>query len=465
MTQRPYFSRINQLARFLSREDEQGYAFACIQDERLLPAATGALIEAAQNKYRTRLSVCQLEQASPILPQLQTTMGESGGLIVQGLPQYLAEEGKVQSLNYAREGIVQLGRPILFWVDEPTLRRISNLATDLFSQRRMVVVYFDETAEIEVPDDFLQARFQEEYRSQEDYRALELQIELKKKQLKEAEDAGLPAHRIALDFALPLAEAYARLDGQRKAVELLEKYQPDDGAWPEDKLRTVGNIYWKAGKYELAISYLERALDLAPEESDSQFLLCSELGDIHRDIGNYIKALKYYEANLSVNRKLLAEDTQSEKQRRDLGVAISKLSDLLMRTGKTKDAAELYDENIGIARTLAKQNPQSEQLQRDLSVTYYKLGQLKIKEGAVEEAKQYYLKDLEIAEVIQSKNPESTGLADDLLTTYLGFAERATNAQEATPYLEKALLLAQQLYQRTGQSKYKELLEAFAEKQ
>jgi tetratricopeptide (TPR) repeat protein len=507
MTQRPYFSRINQLARFLSREDEQGYAFACIQDERLLPAATKAIIEAAQNKYHTQPNVCQLEQASPILSQLQSAMGETGGLIVQGLPHYLAEEGKVQSLNYAREGIVQLGRPILFWVDEPTLRRISNLATDLFSQRRMVVVYFDETAEIELPDDFLQSRFQEEYRSQEAYRALELQVELKKRQLREAEEAGLPAQRLAIDFALPLAEAYAEFDGQRKAVELLEQYPPTDEAWPQDKLRAVGNIYWVAGKYEHAIQYLKKALNHAPEGSTLQSSLLSDLGDIHRDVGKYAEALQYYELDLSLSqrltkqnpqseqlqrdlgvaiekladllmrtgktndaaelyhertniaRTLAKQNPQSEQLQRDLGVAISKLADLLMRTGKTNDAAELYDENIHIARTLAKQNPQSEQLQRDLSVAYYKLGQLKTKEGHVEEARQYYLKDLEIAQAIQAQNPESIGLADDLLTTYLGFAERATRAEEAIPFLEKALPLAQNLYQRTGQPNYKELAE------
>ncbi len=304
MTQRPYFSRINQLARFLSREDERGYAFACIQDERLLPAATEAIIETARNKYQTRLAICQLESASPILPQLQAAMDETGGLIIQGLPHYLVEEGKVQSLNYAREGMVQLGRPLLFWVDEPTLRRISNLATDLFSQRRMVVVYFDEPAEIELPDDFLQARFQEEYLSQEAYRALELQVELKKRQLREAEEAGLPAQRLAIDFALPLAEAYAELDGQRQAIALLEQYPPTDGAWPEDKLRTVGNIYWKAGKYEPAIQYLKKALNHAPEESTLQSELLSALGDIHRDIGKYVEALQYYELGLSLSQKL-----------------------------------------------------------------------------------------------------------------------------------------------------------------
>jgi len=357
MTQRPYFSRINQLARFLSREDEQGYAFACIQDERLLPRATNAIIEAAQNKYQTRLSVCQLETASPILPQLQSAMDESGGLIVQGLPHYLAEEGKVQSLNYAREGIVQLGRPILFWVDEPTLRRISNLATDLFSQRRMVVVYFDETAEVEVPDDFLQARFQEEYRSQEEYRALELQLELKKKQLQEAEEAGLPRQRIAIDFALPLAESYVEVDGQRKALELLDRYQPTDGAWPEEKLRTIGNIYWRAGAYELAIQYLEKALSVAPEKSPHQSALLSELGNIHRDIGKYTEALQYYELDLSLSKKLAKQNPQSEQLQRDLGVAISKLADLLMRTGKTKDAAKLYQERA----TLAKQKMKDQQ--------------------------------------------------------------------------------------------------------
>ncbi|NBC08437.1 MAG: tetratricopeptide repeat protein [Bacteroidetes bacterium] len=415
MTQRPYFSRINQLARFLSREDEQGYAFACIQDERLLPAATSAIVEAAKNKYQTRLALCQLEQEIPLLHQLESALGENGGLIVQGLPHYLAPEGNVQSFNYAREGIVQLGRPILFWVDEPTLRRISNLATDLFSQRRMVVVYFDETAEIETPDDFLQTRFREEYRSQEEYPALELQLELKKKQLQEAEEAGLPAQRIATDFALPLAEAYAELDGQRKAMELLEKYQPADEAWPDDKLRTVGNIYWKAGKYELAIQCLEEALANAPKESHLKSTLLSKLGDVYRDIGKYTEARRYYDSYLS------------------------------------------------LSQILANQNPQSEQLQRDLSVAYYKLGQLKTKEGAVEEANQYYLKDLEIAEAIQTRNRESTELADDLLTTYLGFAERATKAEEALPFLKKLLSLAKELYQRTGQSRYKELVDSLTD--
>ena len=77
--------------------------------------------------------------------------------------------------------------------------------------------------------------------SREEYRALELQIELKKKQLREAEEAGLPAQRIATDFALPLAEAYAKLNRQRKAVELLEKYQPADGAWPDKLLNVLSN--------------------------------------------------------------------------------------------------------------------------------------------------------------------------------------------------------------------------------
>lgn len=90
-------------------------------------------------------------------------------------------------------------------------------------------------------------------------------------------------------------------------------------------------------------------------------------------------------------------------------------------------------------------------------MAYYKLGQLKTEEGDVEAAHQYYLKDLEIAEAIQAQNPASIGLADDLLTTYLGFAERAARAEDAMPFLEKALPLAQNLYQRTGQSRYNEL--------
>lgn len=409
---RPYYAKISQLARFLAREGERGYMFACARDERLIRPASEAIRQSASGKAALPVRNCYLEAEELLLPQVERAAEDAQGLIVFGLDEFLRGPDKVISFNFAREALNKLGIPLLFWASQDTLARLGNLATDLYSQRRGVNIYFDETADIPAPDTFLDSRFPEHLRSTEETARLELALELQKKQLQGAVEARLSPRRIALDYALPLARAYADLDGYGEALNVLETHPPDEGqGWPPDQLPGLGRIFRGAHRYAEAIECFE-------------------------------KAIRHFE--------------ESGEDQSELSTALSELGDIYEELGKLEKAQETYLKDLALSEQLAKDNPHSEQLRRDLSVAYYKMGVILDQAGRVEEAEQYLARDLAVCRALYQTNPGTIQYAHDLAISYENLAGRQPAPPAAQEYRREAAKLWRELHIKTGNPSFLE---------
>jgi len=147
-----FYSTINSLARFLLREKESGYVFAVAEDERILPEIFQTLRSKAAGKGKNLLFIRLLpESEQSILQQLLNALETQPGVeavSVSGLDELLEKKtgtgqltrngkNRLLELNFARERLNELGRPIVFWVSPGNQTLLANQAADLFGQRRL----------------------------------------------------------------------------------------------------------------------------------------------------------------------------------------------------------------------------------------------------------------------------------------------------------------------------------------
>jgi tetratricopeptide (TPR) repeat protein len=92
---------------------------------------------------------------------------------------------------------------------------------------------------------------------------------------------SLAERELRLEYALELA---------RKAVDA----QPDRGAY----LDTIGWIYYKLGKYNLALTYISRSL----ENRENSAVVVEHLGDVYYKLGDLDEAARYWKQALEMDQ-------------------------------------------------------------------------------------------------------------------------------------------------------------------
>ena len=476
MSDSSYYAKVNQLGRFLSREDERGYTFACALDQRLIPGINGELTQYLSNRAGKTLRVLTLKPdgTQTLLAQLEAFLSAqpTDALVVNGLDALLSQPGFLQNFNFAREAIHDLAIPILFWATDKNLAHIGNAAADLFTQRRLTTVYFDHKPELFIEDPHLNSRFAADLRDAAEYDALQLRLNLLKQQLAEAEVKNLSRRRRAMDYALPIAQLYAELDLTEPATELLDQYAAD---WTEhargQDLRDAARVARACLQYEQALNWLRQLCEMEkakPSEQIDESLISatiSDLGDILTEIGRFGEALQYYQDDLALSERLAKANPQSEQLQRDLGIAIEKLADLEKSLGLLDNARDRYALRLEISERLAKANPQSEQLQRDYAVGVYKYAQVLVREGETEQAEHYFLIDLEISSKLCEQNPKNWTLWEDLAISAESMVdrllERKAPPNELRSIISRAIEAYQQADELTGRTEYLDKIEQY----
>lgn len=253
-----YHEKIGQLGAFLARADEHGYTFAAADDQRLIRPTDEALRAWARGKAGKTLAVVRLDPQSdlPLLAQLEQAQGDA--LIVHGLDAWVADPDRLAALNFARESLYDLGKPILFWATRETLSKIGFQAADLFRQRRMTHVFFEEKAsDFSALDPALNSRFPEASRTEADYEQLRLDLHLRERHLRDVQQAGLPPARIAVEYALPYATACSELDLHEQALTAVAEYAAwwPDMALKPDQQAALARVYARAKQYEQAVTW------------------------------------------------------------------------------------------------------------------------------------------------------------------------------------------------------------------
>lgn len=394
-----YYENLSHLLRFFTREGARGYVFGASKDQRLIRFINEELVEKATEKNKAlKVIFPDPESDAPVMEQIRRAAGEVDGLIIGNLDELiLRSRGEVLlHLNFSRESLQALNKPLLFWASQDNLSRIANQAADLFSQRALSSFVFDEQALARRPSLALEARFDDEaYKSKEEYQALELKIKLLEKQLEEAEAEGLPPKRIADSLALPLAKTYRDNRMAKAALALIGRY---GGVASSDlgNLRILGDVYEQANEWEQAIEKYKQAMSFVePEDHRGLSALYGQLANVYWEMGYWQEAVEWNEKAIQIKEATLEKDDP------ELATLYNNLGNCYHNLKNFEEALAYHIKAISVReKVLPRNHP-------DLAQSYNNLGAVFLEKGTFEKALEYFLKAKAIYEETLDANHPS----------------------------------------------------------
>ncbi|MEZ4935175.1 MAG: tetratricopeptide repeat protein [Saprospiraceae bacterium] len=354
-----YFHDLNSLKRFFNAQDSNGYAFAVAKDERIIPAINQRIIESA-NEHGKRIKTIFLEPEKEvqISVQIKDQFENAEGIIIRNIDDCLRQKGTnwLNQFNYAREALNQIGKPILFWVSQNNLSAITNHAPDLFSQRRINTLFFEESLELHEPDEWLEFRTEDGYLSETEKEGLKLKINLLKKQLKEMEAAGFPKKKIANDIVVPLALLYSDLENNNESINLLEKYKEYIDLNSEEQIQKVGRIYRQNGNIDTALEFFKKGQRIVEQKSDTigTGIFFNEIAKIYMLRGDFEKALYYLNLSLEISNSSNDHEFKS--------TILNNLSQVYNNLNKYEESEKLLKECLKINKKTNNLNHQASTL-------------------------------------------------------------------------------------------------------
>lgn len=228
----------------------------------------------------------------------------------------------------------------------------------------------------------------------------------------------------------------------------------------------LGDLCESSGDYQAAIEYYKKCLKIAQTENNQRSMIIAhnDLGRIYDQMGNYERGLEYYLQGLSI-----AEEAQDNRLMASLTSNIASLQyfqnnydKALEYTQKAKLLFANNEDDAGLAKvyqTMGNIAFQQEQYdtalaqfsaglaiqekrnnQRGLSFAYFNLAKTYLEKGDENKGLELHLKSLEIREKINFQ----LGIASSNLVIGNIYQDQKQQYQKALPYLQRALVLAEE---------------------
>ncbi len=342
-----YIHEKNTLIRFLTRE-EDGYAFAEAEDAKIIPSINAYITKEAAKNNKNVIQI-NLNPNKAILPQVKKEKEKQKGnaLIINNLDDCIRQKGVdfIVELNFNREALYTLEVPLLFWVNKETFALISNQAADLFSQRRLMTVFFEKDDSLFLPDEHLNNQVLYRFNNPINYEELNLEINLLKKDIKEAEENNYPKDKI-IESILELMDRYAKVGASQPVLDLFLKYNEDLFLHLDTNIYRLADILEKVNFYELSIRFLiiivkNYALTIGnyPEIA----AIYTKISDLYLKSGANEKAERYIEKAF----KYIKEAEEEEEKLDELYEAANEVREKIFINKKEyKKATRVYQKSI-----------------------------------------------------------------------------------------------------------------------
>ena len=105
-----------------------------------------------------------------------------------------------------------------------------------------------------------------------------------------------PKHANALNYlGYTYADLRLNLDEAERLIKEALKYKPNDGYITD----SLGWVYYKKGKFDIALKYLKKAIELVPDDP----IMLEHLGDAYLKLDDKPNALKSYQKSLNIKGK------------------------------------------------------------------------------------------------------------------------------------------------------------------
>lgn len=287
-----YQRNISEIARFLTTHEDGGFLFAVVKHQGIIPEINDTLRRLGKNSDK-KIHTFRAKSRSDRTYTAQVThaSAKADALIFNNLDEFIVSKPKenlLTKLNFSRETLYALRTPMLFWVHENNLQTIHNHFADVYSQRALANIYFDDIPETDAGDE-LDQYFGEEYLDTKEYERIKLRINLLTHQLEDAEKTNYPPLRTANDIVISLIDAYVNIRVYEPIIELLEKYQPQFKN-TFNNLLIQGKVYRRLYEYDKALLIYNEAID----NYDSVIAYCAKANLLGLK-GDYTAAKDIYE--------------------------------------------------------------------------------------------------------------------------------------------------------------------------
>ena len=198
-------------------------------------------------------------------------------------------------------------------------------------------------------------------------------------------------------------------------------------------LNTLGIAFRNLNKYQQAITYHERYLDISRKVLDmkGELVALNNLGTIYDYLSDFSKAITLREQTLEISRQL--------KDRHSEGNSLCNLGIGHFRIGKFEQAIDELQQSLIIAREVG-----------DLQLEGNVLGNLGFicdRQGNYQEAVDYFEQCLKIMGEIENIKGQGSMLGN-LGSAYIGLGE----FEKAIGYIERRLVIAREMKDRYGEA-------------
>ncbi|CAF4002285.1 unnamed protein product [Adineta steineri] len=209
--------------------------------------------------------------------------------------------------------------------------------------------------------------------------------------------------------------------------------QTDDGEHTAPLYRQLGLIKSAQGKYEEALSYFEKTLEIRQQSLPLNFTDLADsyddLGSVHDDMGNYPTALSSHEKALEIRQQTLPPNHL------DLASSYNNISNVHNNMGNYPKALSFQKKALEISKkTLPPNHP-------DLALIYGNIGEVHNIMGNYTEALSFHEKAIEIRQQSLPPNHPDLAMSYNNICSVHNFMG---NFPEVLSYYEKALEIRQQ---------------------
>ncbi|CAF3872443.1 unnamed protein product [Adineta steineri] len=241
-----------------------------------------------------------------------------------------------------------------------------------------------------------------------------------------------------------IGEHSKALSFYEKALGIQEKTLPENHPSLVTSYRNIGGVNNIMGEYSKALSFYEKALGIQektlPANHPDLATSYSHIGSVYSNMGEYLKALSYFEKAVGIDEKTLPENHPSLATSYNNIIHIHYIFDLFTfplhigsgynSMGEYSKALSFYEKTRGIfEKTLPADHP-------SLAASYNNIGLVYINTGEYSKALPFYEKALGIKEKTLPANHL------DLATSYNNIGGVYDNMREhskALSFYEKAL--------------------------
>jgi CHAT domain-containing protein/Tfp pilus assembly protein PilF len=201
----------------------------------------------------------------------------------------------------------------------------------------------------------------------------------------------------------------------------------------------LGVAYRSLGQYPKAIEYYQQSLAIFKEIGDreGEALSLNNLGVAYRSLGQYPKAIEYYQQSLAIFKEI--GDREGEAR------SLNNLGNAYDALGQYPKAIEFYQQSLAIFKEIGDRNGEAGSL-NNLGLAYHSLGQYP-------KAIEYYQQSLAISQEIgaaEGTRSARNGEANSLMN--LGIAYRNLGQYpKAIEYYQQSLAISQEIGDREGE--------------